>query len=1011
MRGGWQGVRVRRRLGLAVCGVTLVALAGVLRLWWRDAATAGVLVSAIGAFVSVLALVGDFLRGDGEVSARSARERGRAAADALADAVREQWSAEARLRRLGDPAPLEVRWTVADRRLADHPRNVRRARPLPAQRAGRLDDVIAEFAALPGRRMVVLGGPGSGKSVLAMRFVLARLAERAPGGPVPVIFPMAGWDPWTTGLRDWLAGRLALDYRPLAAPADERRTLGRALLDAGLVLPVLDGFDELARPAWAEAVRRVNAELDDELPLLLTGRGEAWAAAVAEGDVLTGADVVELLPLSPAQAGAHLERTARPRYPDGGRPVTVWTPVLRVLAERPELPAALALTSPLMVALARAVYGDGGSRDPVELLDEERLPTVEAVEEHLLEAFVPAAFVDAGPEAAPVAVRRLTVLARTLQERGRGRLGWWELEALLPPAVGVFAPGLVMLVVLSALLVPVVLARAAAELAGAEDVVSVLATLAGQTLGFAVGTVFLLPSGRLRPGALLVRQTVVTTGASVLLWIGVAWTDDLRFGFRFGAVSDGWVPDLLGGCLFSLLFTLFFGIAGLPRRPVPSGLPWTGRAGRAAARIGGAVLLVGGTGVLGAVLLGRVANPWTALLATTGAAAGGALLASGTRRGGQARPPGAGRLARRFASGVVRGTAAALLVGVVACTAAGIAATGVTVLRTRSAEDLAGRAVEGWRFTERHGVRSAVTSRPMRGTLLFPGDGARAVAYPQDARPPDCSLPLVRERRCVRFVSRRTEFESRDGAVVVRLAPAGIAGGETVAYAANLRSVLPERGRGWLTRGSVAGVVARCLPPFLAAGVLIGVVGGCVCGVYRLLSAPSDLMRAAGPGASLRTDRAASLTRGGGVALLVAVVCVPVVLLPGDWGGLVHLGTQLWLPLGTAALALSAWGRFVVARVWLAGTGRLPWRLMRFLEDAHRRGVLRRSGASFEFRHLRLQTHLAGRGWEGTGAGSGGGVGGVRVPAGRRPSVWERVRGHDGGRGRVVARGGRRRDE
>ncbi|MEU2731490.1 hypothetical protein ABZ650_27580 [Streptomyces griseoviridis] len=145
------------------------------------------------------------------------------------------------------------------------------------------------------------------------------------------------------------------------------------------------------------------------------------------------------------------------------------------------------------------------------------------------------------------------------------------------------------------------------------------------------------------------------------------------------------------------------------------------------------------------------------------------------------------------------------------------------------------------------------------------------------------------------------------------------------------------------------------------------------------------------------------------MALLVAVVCVPVVLLPGDWGGLVHLGTQLWLPLGTAALALSAWGRFVVARVWLAGTGRLPWRLMRFLEDAHRRGVLRRSGASFEFRHLRLQTHLAGRGWEGTGAG--GGVGGVRVPAGRRPTVWERVRGQDGGRGRVVARGGRRRDE
>ncbi|MEV0735736.1 hypothetical protein AB0I51_07160 [Streptomyces sp. NPDC050549] len=141
----------------------------------------------------------------------------------------------------------------------------------------------------------------------------------------------------------------------------------------------------------------------------------------------------------------------------------------------------------------------------------------------------------------------------------------------------------------------------------------------------------------------------------------------------------------------------------------------------------------------------------------------------------------------------------------------------------------------------------------------------------------------------------------------------------------------------------------------------VGIVGGCVCGVHRTLSVPSDVMRAAGPGSSLRTDRTASFTRGGMVALLVAAVCVPVVTLPGDWGGLVHIGTQLWLPLGSAALALNAWGRFAVARARLAATSRMPWRLMAFLEDAHRRGVLRQSGAGFEFRHQRLQSHLAGR--------------------------------------------------
>ena len=1005
MRGSWHGGRVRLRVGLVVCGGTLVALAAVLRHWWRDAATAGVLVSAIGAFVSVVALVADFLRAEDGPSARSAEEQRHRAADALADAVREQWAAEARLRRLQDPVPLDVQWVPADRRLADHPQNIRRARPLPAPRDCRIEDMTGSFAALPGRRLVVLGGPGAGKSVLTVRFVLDRLAARGPGGPVPVIFPLAGWDPVRTGLREWLADRLAADYRPLAAPVDGRRTLARALLDAGLVLPVLDGFDELARLSYGEAVRRVNEGLDDDLPLLLTSRSEAWAAAVAEGDVLTAAEVVELLPLDLDRAGAHLERTARPLHPGDGAPVTVWTPVLRRLSARH--PVAMALTTPLMVSLARAVYGDT-SRDPAELLDTERFPTPGAVEEHLLGAFVPAAYAPAGARAGTEAVRGLGLLARSLQDRDTGRLAWWELDLLLPRALRVYAPGLLSLAVLSALLLPVALARAAGDLAGVEDLVSLVATLTGQTLGFAFGVACLLPSGDDRPGPrFLLRLTALTSAVSALLWTGFAWVDDLRFGFRFGGVTDGWVPDLLGGCLFSLLFTLFFGIAGLPQRPVPLGLPWSGAAGRAVARVCGGVLLVGGAAATGGVLLGRTGSPWTALVGTACAAAGTALLLSGSHRAGQsgARPPRRGHIARRFASGLVRGTAASLLVGVSACSAAGVAAVAVTAVKARPTADLAGQRIDGWRFAARDGVRTAVTDRPQHGTLLLPGDGARPIAYPAGAAPPDCTMPLLHDRRCVAFTSRRTEFEARDaegretgardaegrqtqgretGARDTRgremdgrktaahdtkgweteareTEARETAGRATVAYAANLRSLLPDAARPWLAQGPVLGVAARCLPPLLAAGVLIGVVGGSVCGVYRALSVPSDVMRATGPGSSLRTDRTASLTRGGLVALVVAGVSVPVVALPGDWGGLVHVGTQLWLPLGTAALALSAWGRFTVARVWLAATGRLPWRLMAFLEDAHRRGVLRRSGAYFEFRHLRLQAHLAGR--------------------------------------------------
>ena len=71
MQGGWHSARVRRRLGFAGRGGALAALPGVLRLWWSNAATAGVMVSAIGAFVSIAALVADVLRGDADPAPRA----------------------------------------------------------------------------------------------------------------------------------------------------------------------------------------------------------------------------------------------------------------------------------------------------------------------------------------------------------------------------------------------------------------------------------------------------------------------------------------------------------------------------------------------------------------------------------------------------------------------------------------------------------------------------------------------------------------------------------------------------------------------------------------------------------------------------------------------------------------------------------------------------------------------------------------------------------------------------
>ena len=78
----------------------------------------------------------------------------------------------------------------------------------------------------------------------------------------------------------------------------------------------------------------------------------------------------------------------------------------------------------------------------------------------------------------------------------------------------------------------------------------------------------------------------------------------------------------------------------------------------------------------------------------------------------------------------------------------------------------------------------------------------------------------------------------------------------------------------------------------------------------------------------------------------------------GLGGGLLAgLGLGLWYSNTEAA-----WGRFVLARYWLALRRRLPWRLMGFLADAHKqRGVLRQAGAVYQFRHVDLQRRLATR--------------------------------------------------
>ncbi|MCH0566457.1 helix-turn-helix domain-containing protein [Streptomyces sp. MUM 2J] len=386
------------------------------------------------------------------------------AAQELAREVSRSWRHEEEQRQVHDPYPLPVRWQQAPAHLVDRWENIRRLGPgavsPPLDLSGDVRSVAEVYQRIPSGRLVILGQAGSGKSILTIRFVLDHLEHPGVDGRVPVIFGLSDWDPTATALHDWLTGRLLRDHPHLSRTVPSGSTLAAALVDAGLILPVLDGFDEIAQGLRAEALKALNAS---SLPLVLTSRrGEFTEAVRAVHAPLVWAAGIELTALTPDDLAAYLPRATRTVTPGNGKgdrgaggrkTASVWDAVLEALRTR-ETPAstnlAEVLTTPLMVVLARTMYSQTPDPSPAELLDFARFPTRTALEEHLLSGFVPAVYRRRAPRQCVPGHRRrqrncgperaeqwLGYLAHHLTRPGHGRqdLAWWQIgDCLRRPA-------------------------------------------------------------------------------------------------------------------------------------------------------------------------------------------------------------------------------------------------------------------------------------------------------------------------------------------------------------------------------------------------------------------------------------------------------------------------------------------------------------------------------------------------------------------------------------------------
>ncbi len=160
------------------------------------------------------------------------------------------------------------------------------------------------------RRLVVLGGAGTGKTSFAVALLRALVVSREPEDPVPVLVSAAGWEvDEYPDVRGWLVAQLERTY---AKGTGLRPEALAALVARGHVLLVLDGLDEMPADARAAGITALNSRFPGDHQLIVTCRSEEYR----QGGALGSALVVEPERLSPEIAADYLERVVPDTSPD-----------------------------------------------------------------------------------------------------------------------------------------------------------------------------------------------------------------------------------------------------------------------------------------------------------------------------------------------------------------------------------------------------------------------------------------------------------------------------------------------------------------------------------------------------------------------------------------------------------------------------------------------------------------------------------------------------------------------
>ncbi|MER0240861.1 NACHT domain-containing protein [Streptomyces sp. HSW2009] len=251
-----------------------------------------------------------------------------------------------------------------------------------AEETATLPDILEYYRATRPRRLVITGAAGAGKTVLALELMLALIEGRAEDDPVPVRVSLTQWRPGQS--------LTALLVQQLVEACNMSRGKAVGLVERGMVLPILDGLDEMdplredgtpdpEAPRGRAVLEALNAYQDgrDAGPLVLTCRTSHYNAFGPTSRLIDAARVA-IAPVDTRHAIEYLNSRARD--------VSRWQPLVNYLQENPQSALAAILSTPWRLTLVATVYHRDGR--PAELLD---LPTGRHLDQYLLARYIPAA--------------------------------------------------------------------------------------------------------------------------------------------------------------------------------------------------------------------------------------------------------------------------------------------------------------------------------------------------------------------------------------------------------------------------------------------------------------------------------------------------------------------------------------------------------------------------------------------------------------------------------------------